>query len=193
MMRLWTLLLPLLLAACAQPRDQVVLLAVTDPGGTLTLTTPHARQTLQIPYQTAAAEKSGQIRPGTTTPEAVQARYGAVLGLLPAAGRVWTLRFDTGQTTLEAESQAEVPALLAAIASLAAVEVEITGFTDDAGAPDANDALSLARAEAVRALLVAQGMRAPFVRVTGRGSRAPLVDRPGEAEARNRRVEVLVR
>ena len=106
---------------------------------------------------------------------------------------MWTLRFDTGAVELEAESQAEVPALLAAITDQAAVEVEITGHTDQQGEDAANDALSLARAEAVRALLVAQGMRATFVRVTGRGSRAPLVDRPGEAEAANRRVEVRVR
>ena len=83
--------------------------------------------------------------------------------------------------------------MLAAITDRAAVEVLIEGHTDQAGDDADNDALSLARAEAVRALLVAQGMQAPFVRVVGRGSRAPLVDRPGEAEAQNRRVEVIVR
>jgi len=31
------------------------------------------------------------------------------------------------------------------------------------------------------------------VRVTGRGSRAPLVDAPGQHNAANRRVEVLIR
>jgi outer membrane protein OmpA-like peptidoglycan-associated protein len=190
---LLTALLAVLLVACAGPRDQVVLLEVTDPGGALTLRTPQATQTLQTPYQTAAAEKSGQIRPGTTTPDAVQARYGAVLGLLPAPGRLWTLRFATGQTTLEPESQAEVPALLSVIAERAAVEVVIEGHTDQAGDDAANDTLSLARAEAVRALLVAQGLVAPFVRVVGRGSRAPIVDAPGQAEASNRRVEVIVR
>ena len=120
-------------------------------------------------------------------------RYGAVLALLPAQGRLWTLRFDTGAVDAEPESQAEVPALLEAITDKAAVEVLIEGHTDQAGDDAANDALSLARAEAVRELLVAQGMRATFVRVVGRGSRAPLVDGPGQAEAQNRRVEVLVR
>lgn len=192
-MRLLTLLLPLLLAACAGPHDRVVLLAVTDPGGQLTMTTPQATQTLQTPYQTAAADPRGQIRPGTTTPEAVRVKYGAVLALLPPAGRLWTLRFDTGAVDLTPESQSEVPALLEAIAERAAVEVLIEGHTDDAGDPLANDALSLARAEAVRALLVTQGLQATFVRVIGRGARAPLVDAPGEAEPANRRVEVLVR
>ena len=190
---LLTALLAVLLTACTAPRDQVVLLAVTDPGGQLTITTPLAQQTLQTPYATAAVAAGGTVQPGVTTPEAVQRRYGQVLGLLPAPGRLWTLRFDTGAVELTPESQAEVPALLAAIAARAAVEVLIEGHSDQAGEDADNDALSLARAEAVRALLVAQGMQAPFVRVTGRGSRAPLVDKPGEAEQANRRVEVLVR
>jgi hypothetical protein len=43
-------------------------------------------------------------------------------------------------------------------------------------------------------LLVAAGLRGAFVRVAGRGERAPLVDAPDEtAKPRNRRVEVVVR
>ena len=166
------------------------------PGGTapLTLTTGQGQTlTLATAYQTATARPSGRLDAGITTAEIVQARYGPVLATLPAPGRLWTLRFATGQTTLTPESQADLPALLAAIAARAAVEVVIEGHTDDAGEPAANDALALARAEAVRDLLVAQGLTAPFVRVTGRGSRAPLVHAPGQAEAQNRRVEVLVR
>ena len=121
---------------------------------------------------------------------AATARYSVCC---PAQGRLWTLRFATGQTTLEPESQAEVPAVLAAIAERAAVEVLIEGHSDQAGDAAENDALSLARAEAVRELLIAQGLTATFVRVVGRGSRAPLVDAPGQAHAQNRRVEVLIR
>ena len=195
LLRLLLLLLCLvLLVACAAPRNEVVLLEVTDPGGQLTVHTPAGQTlTLATAYQTAQAQPSGSLEAGVTTPEAVERRYGQVLALLPPAGRLWTLRFATGQTTLEAESQAEVPALLEAIASRAAVEVVLEGHSDQAGDEAANDALALARAEAVRALLVAQGLRASFVRVVGRGARQPLVDRPGQAEAQNRRVEVLVR
>jgi outer membrane protein OmpA-like peptidoglycan-associated protein len=185
------LLLLLLLTACAGPREHVVLL----PGGTapLTLTTAQGQTlTLDTPYQTADARPSGRLEAGITTAEIVQTQYGNVLASLPKPGHMWTLRFDTGAVELEPESQAEVPALLAAIEGRA-VEVELTGHTDQTGDDQTNDALALARAEAVRGLLVAQGLRATFVRVVGRGSRAPLVDRPGEAEAANRRVEVVVR
>lgn len=186
------LCLTVLLTACATPREQVVLL----PGGTapLTITTAQGQTlTLATAYQTATARPSGQLDAGRTTAEAVEARYGAVLATTPEAGRLWTLRFDTGAVDLTPESQAEVPGLLAAIAERAAVEVLIEGHSDQAGQDAANDALALARAEAVRGLLVAQGLTATFVRVTGRGSRAPLVDSPGQDEPRNRRVEVWVR
>jgi outer membrane protein OmpA-like peptidoglycan-associated protein len=186
------LLLCVLLTACHGPREQVILL----PGGTapLTLTTAQGQTlTLDTPYQTAQARPSGRLDAGMTTAADVHTRYGRVLQMLPEPGRLWTLRFDTGATTLEPESAAEVPALLAEVVRRGAVEVLLEGHTDQTGEDEDNEALSLARAEAVRDLLVAQGLTAPFVRVVGRGARAPLVDAPGQAEPQNRRVEVLVR
>jgi outer membrane protein OmpA-like peptidoglycan-associated protein len=190
----WCLLLLLLfLAACAAPREQVVLLAVTEAGGQLTVQTPSQRLTLDTAYQTATARPSGRLEAGITTAEIVQARYGLLLATVPPPGRLFTLHFATGATTLTDASQAEVPALLAEVARRGVCEVELTGHTDQSGSDAQNDPLSLARAEAVRALLASQGLRATFVRVTGRGSRAPLVDAPGQDNAANRRVEVLVR
>ena len=127
------------------------------------------------------------------TAQDIQRRYGAVLALVPQPGRLFTLWFATGETQLTDASQAEVPALLAEVLRRGPVEVLIEGHSSQTGEDTANDALSSARAEAVRALLVAQGLQAPFVRVVGRGSRAPLVDAPGRDEPRNRRVEVLLR
>jgi outer membrane protein OmpA-like peptidoglycan-associated protein len=187
------LLLCVLLTACHGPREQVILL----PGGTapLTLTTAQGQTlTLDTPYQTAQALGDGRLDAGITTAESVQARYGAVLLTTPAAGRLFVLSFATGQTTLTPESQAEVPALLAEVARRGAVEVEIAGHTDTVGDLETNDRLSLARAEAVRELLVQAGLRSAFVRVVGRGERALLVQTPDEVDApQNRRVEVRIR
>jgi outer membrane protein OmpA-like peptidoglycan-associated protein len=193
MTRAALLALLLALASCAGPRERVVLL----PGGTapLTITTRQGRSlTLDTAYQTAEARPSGRLDAGLTTAALVEARYGAVLASWPRAGRLFTLHFTSGDITLTDASEAEVPALLQEVARRGAVEVEITGHTDTVGEADSNDALSLARADAVRVLLIAQGLQATFVRVVGRGERDLAVPTPDETdEPGNRRVEVLVR
>ena len=81
-----------------------------------------------------------------------------------------------------------------ALAALPAAEVVITGHTDRVGAVEANDRLSLARAEAVREILVAGGLARSAITVAGRGEREPAVATADEvAEARNRRVEIKIR
>ncbi len=68
------------------------------------------------------------------------------------------------------------------------------GHTDRVGTLEANDALSLRRAEAVRALIIERGFEAARVRAVGRGERQPLVATDDEVdEPRNRRVEIVVR
>jgi outer membrane protein OmpA-like peptidoglycan-associated protein len=85
-------------------------------------------------------------------------------------------------------------ALRAALATLPAAEVIVTGHTDRVGSVEANDRLSLARAQAVRELLVDAGVARSIISVVGRGERAPLVPTADEvAEARNRRVEIKIR
>ena len=203
-------LLLLALTACPAPRDQVVLLPEAgrqaagsqERGGTGGLrisplvprpSLPHSLS-LTTPYDTATVRPDGRVQPGTTTPAQVQARWGAVLATLPGPGTVYTLYFAPGATTLTPASDTTVQTLLTDIAQRAACEVEITGHTDTVGDLEANDRLALARAETVRALLVQAGMAAPFVRVVGRGERAPAVPTPDEtAEPANRRVMVTVR
>jgi outer membrane protein OmpA-like peptidoglycan-associated protein len=165
-----------------------------DASGPLAVTTARTTQVLTTPYATAAVRASGQVEAGTTTPAQVQARFGPVLATLPVAGRVYTLYFAPGGTTLTPASETTLGEALADIAQRAVCEVEMTGHTDTVGETLANDRLALERAEAVRALLVARGMTAAFVRVVGRGERSPVVATPdATAEPANRRVEVLVR
>lgn len=186
-------LLLLALTACPGPSDQVVLLPGADTG-TLQVTTSRATSLLSTPYDTATVRPDGRVQPGLTTPAQVQARWGAVLATLPEAGRVYTLYFAPGQATLTPASDTTVQTLLTDIAQRAACEVLIEGHTDTVGDLEANDRLSLARAETVRQLLVQQGLTAPFVRVVGRGERAPAVPTPDETAApANRRVTVTVR
>ena len=104
------------------------------------------------------------------------------------------LYFEEAKTQVTSESQATLEALLVEVARRQAVEAQITGHTDRVGSVADNDRLSLARAQAVQDMLAQLGLRSDFIRAVGRGEREPLVPTPDEQpEARNRRVEVIVR
>ena len=104
------------------------------------------------------------------------------------------LEFETGTSDLTAASQARLPDVIARAKARAGGEIVVTGHTDRQGSLEANDALSLQRAEAVRNLLIAQGFQAALIEAVGRGERDPVVPTDDEVvEPRNRRAELLVR
>ena len=73
-------------------------------------------------------------------------------------------------------------------------EILVIGHTDRVGKLEANDSLSVQRAESVKKLLLAAGIAAGSMEVSGRGEREPLVPTADEiAEERNRRVEINIR
>jgi outer membrane protein OmpA-like peptidoglycan-associated protein len=70
----------------------------------------------------------------------------------------------------------------------------VIGHTDRVGADDANDALSLQRAQTMREAMLGLGIPPARIRAAGRGEREPLVPTAdGVEEPRNRRVEINVR
>lgn len=112
-------------------------------------------------------------------------------------------RFDGGTAAdLLPEGRRRIEALAGEIKRnfRALREIRVTGHTDRLGADAYNDALSLARANTVRDLLVQQGIDARAIHTEGLGKRHPLVNCPGtHASAElvsclqpNRRVEIDV-
>jgi outer membrane protein OmpA-like peptidoglycan-associated protein len=70
----------------------------------------------------------------------------------------------------------------------------VIGHTDSVGSEEANDLLSLQRAQSVLQVLIETGISALSIDATGRGEREPLViTADGVDEPRNRRVEISVR
>lgn len=68
--------------------------------------------------------------------------------------------------------------------------IRIEGYTDSAGRPAANRALSRARAAAVRAALIARGIPAGRLEARGFGSARPIAsNHTARGRARNRRIE----
>ncbi|MDX2053033.1 MAG: OmpA family protein [Polyangiaceae bacterium] len=71
--------------------------------------------------------------------------------------------------------------------------IVVLGHTDSMGSDEANQALSLARAEAVREYLVSQGIESQRISAAGKGESTPVADnKSAEGRANNRRVEIVV-
>ena len=96
-----------------------------------------------------------------------------LLALQPAAPETFVLEFEPGSSTLTAESQARLPDVIARAQARAGGEIVVTGHTDRQGALEANDQLSLERAQAVRNLMIERGFKGELIEAVGRGEREP--------------------
>ena len=89
---------------------------------------------------------------------------------------------------------AELDAVITAARARSGGEIVVVGHTDRQGAAEANDALSLRRANAIRELLITKGFRGELVEPVGRGEREPVVATEDDVpEPRNRRADIIVR
>ncbi len=104
------------------------------------------------------------------------------------------LLFDFGSASLRPESSAALPAIVEAIRSAPAGVLSLEGHTDSIGDGARNQRLSQARAEAVRAALVAiDPALAARLRAVGLGASRPVAGNDTlDGRARNRRVELVL-
>ena len=183
-----------LLTACA-PATRVTLLPQSSgKASAVEVTTSQGTQRIDQPYQVAEVGRSGNLSLDVTTAEAVRKRHPRLLALQPLAPERFTLEFDPGSSTLTADSLSRLEAVIRNAQSRAGGEIIVTGHTDRQGTLEANDALSLERAQAVRALLIERGFNAERIEAVGRGEREPLVPTDDEVdEPRNRRADIEVR
>ncbi len=99
--------------------------------------------------------------------------------------------FATGSARLTPEAEVILRGTAASILAQPAVRLEVAGYTDDTGGRGANERLSLARAESVRAFMVSAGVPADQLTARGYGPADPIADNASaEGRAKNRRVEL---
>jgi OmpA-OmpF porin, OOP family len=184
-----------LLSACSTTKELVVLLPGDDGQvGAVAIAEPRRTTLLDTPLGAAKIDTKGRVTKDTLSEADVKRTFAEALAAQPPKALRFTLYFVEKSTEIMPDSRATLDALLAEVAKREAVEVQITGHTDRVGKVEDNDRLSIERAEAIRAVLIKNGLRASFIRAVGRGEREPLIPTPDEqVEPRNRRVEVLVR
>lgn len=181
------------LAGCASER--VVLFPSSDgrPSGVVVRNAKGAETLLDKPYAGVATGLTGDTQ-FQSNPAEVAATFGKALSALPIAPKSFLLYFESGSNTLTPASQAEFAKVREEIAQRPAAEAMVIGHTDRVGKLEANDKLSLRRAEMIREQLIDAGVAAAKLEAVGRGEREPLIPTADEVdEPRNRRVEINVR
>lgn len=184
----------LLVVGCA-PATRVTLLPMEQARSTaVEVRSEAASLVLDRPYTQAEVGTDGALDVVQTSAERVQSRYRELLAVQPPAARPFTLYFESGGTRFTPESQAALDTVLEQARQRPGGEIVVIGHTDRVGSLEANDALSLRRAQATRELLIQRGFDARRIQAVGRGERDPAVPTEDEAaEPRNRRTEVIVR
>jgi len=102
--------------------------------------------------------------------------------------------FEFNSTTLRPEASALLDKVGAALASdeLGEFRFSVEGHTDSIGTEKSNIGLSQARAAAVKAYLIAQGVPEERLDTTGHGEASPVgANETDEGRRRNRRVELI--
>ncbi len=101
--------------------------------------------------------------------------------------------FDFDKSNITSQAQTTINDAVAAAKAGNSARVTLTGHTDRSGSEQYNMALSLRRAEAVKANMIKQGIPASAIVVIGKGESQPLVPTAdGVREPQNRRVEIVI-
>lgn len=172
------LLLLLLLTRCLGDRDRSEV--VTPPVATETMTGTTTNATEVV----------------AATPTAGVSALGGYLGRTEAAPRTFTfekLNFDTAKSTIRSDDEAEIRAIAATLKQYANARVRVIGYADARGSAPANAQLGQARADSVKAALVAQGIAGDRIETGSGGESAPVNSNASAGgQAENRRTELVV-
>ena len=186
----------------ASPAHRDVIVLLPDPDGkvgTLQVTTQGGSQTLDKPGHGTQVEDANQppTAPKPLDEKEITSVFRSALSSQPdLTGRFvsFILCFERNTICLIHESRKLLPEVVRTIRNRKSHEVYVTGHTDRLGSDDYNTGLSSKRAGYVRDFLVSTGIKSSTLIVSFHGETMPLVYTEDEvAEARNRRVEVIIR
>lgn len=139
----------LALAGCAS-KDMVVVLPASDGHIGGVVLHPNKGQDVLLD-KAYAAGRPGDSRVTTATAESVDKEFHDAIAARPIPPATYQLNFVYGKNDLTKESEDKFQTVFDDIARRAAAEIVITGHTDPVGSDSDNDALSLSRAQIIKA------------------------------------------
>lgn len=156
----------------------------------------HATETAKPAYEQAAQATQNKARD-----EALARDASALPGVTVRIERRGELQrlviavqdlFARNQTTLQAGRDESLAPIAELLNKYASYPVQVVGHTDNRGKPGELIALSQARAQSVFSSLVAKGVEARRLMVSGQGPNEPIADnRSPPGRAKNSRVEII--
>ncbi len=143
------------------------------------------------------AERKARVAAEKKAQDAMDALSKSLAVKADTRGTVITLSggvlFATGQSTILPGAQSQLNQVADALKTQAEHHFTVEGYTDNQGTDKINEALSAARANAVRDYLVVRGVASEAITAQGFGSAKPVSENKStEGRAMNRRVEIVV-
>jgi outer membrane protein OmpA-like peptidoglycan-associated protein len=183
-------LLALLLALSRCNREEATVAPGAPPTDTAAPNAPAADGAVVATTPTAATSAAAAGAAAGTS------ALGSYLAGSEPAPRTFTfekLNFDTAKSDVRAADAAEIDEVAATLTQYSNARIRIAGYADARGSEPANMALGKARADAIKAALVAKGINASRVETISGGESDP-VDTNATASGRfeNRRTELVV-
>lgn len=149
---------------------------------------PEYQKAVDKSYMAAVIENHGELLEG----KALATNYSAPMTEKVASKNV-QINFQTGSSTISPSSYSLLHDIYSNAIAADGLKVGVYGHTDNTGNPDANQTLSEARAQSVKAYLVKLGLPEERIESKGYGDQQPVADNGTAAgKAKNRRVEIAL-
>lgn len=130
------------------------------------------------------------------TPLAGASRLGSYLAGAEPTPRTFTfetLNFETSQSDIRSADREEIETIAATLKQYPDTRIRIAGYADARGDTPTNVVLGQARADSVKAALVAQGIEAGRIEAVSGGEADPVeTNATSSGQAQNRRTELVV-
>jgi hypothetical protein len=105
---------------------------------------------------------------------------------------LYGLHFASDQATIESDAKSLMDDIATTLKNFPEWHLRIVGHTDATGEPEPNEALSLDRANAIKAALIERGIETERLAAAGAGENRPVAaNDTAEGRALNRRVELM--